>query len=503
MSTCGIKLYLLLTFHFLVHLSSSSSPSRFSPPTRVSGFGSRAIRKSIFSRQSRILESDRKAKLWVYHDDDNALWFRNENGEDDEIKFCISTDKQGEWSIKKESDVTLSRAPLSENKNWVPIEGIYGVYQIPSGIIMVLIPKIKSVYEAPSCAGKENWWKIQKISSLELVHLSNSKSLTTNQVKEEIRQLQLLRRALKQHKFYCCRDSRLVPDMTKTLQTSFCQLNNDTTLDNWWTSEQPPDARFFWNQEAVAPLLCQRNKSDGNCVESLLQHTIPVTSAYIGVKSNLTANEDDSNTSTKYTQLLISRRSRFRAGTRFTRRGADATGNVANYAETEQVVLTELEGNLQKIASHIQIRGSIPLRWSSPADVKTYRPKVRIGTDPTAQAEAIRKHLVEQQDHYGCGVIFCNLVDKKSDQGRLGQAFDSVLQAVLDVYYDSDSTSDKIKHVWFDFHAEVKNGKWDRLSILLKNLKPYLKDHGYFEASMEEDNEIKIDSQQTSMIRTK
>ena len=36
--------------------------------------------------------------------------------------------------------------------------------------------------------------------------------------------------------------------------------------------------------------------------------------------------------------MLISRRSRFRAGTRYKRRGVDDDGHVANYVETEQIV---------------------------------------------------------------------------------------------------------------------------------------------------------------------
>ena len=34
---------------------------------------------------------------------------------------------------------------------------------------------------------------------------------------------------------------------------------------------------------------------------------------------------------------MVSRRSRFRAGTRLQRRGADELGHVANYVETEQI----------------------------------------------------------------------------------------------------------------------------------------------------------------------
>lgn len=39
----------------------------------------------------------------------------------------------------------------------------------------------------------------------------------------------------------------------------------------------------------------------------------------------------------KFELSLISRRSRFRAGTRYKRRGVDVQGHCANYVETEQV----------------------------------------------------------------------------------------------------------------------------------------------------------------------
>ena len=69
---------------------------------------------------------------------------------------------------------------------------------------------------------------------------------------------------------------------------------------------------------------------------------------------------------------LISRRSRFRAGTRYFRRGIDREGNVANFNETEQILLLEgnsrsepnsLDNNAAKF-SFVQIRGSIPVFWS-------------------------------------------------------------------------------------------------------------------------------------------
>jgi len=75
---------------------------------------------------------------------------------------------------------------------------------------------------------------------------------------------------------------------------------------------------------------------------------------------------------------LISRRSRYRAGTRYFKRGIDKDGHVANFNETEQIVLLEQLGkNTAEILSFVQIRGSIPLYW---AEVNTlrYKPDLQI-----------------------------------------------------------------------------------------------------------------------------
>lgn len=80
---------------------------------------------------------------------------------------------------------------------------------------------------------------------------------------------------------------------------------------------------------------------------------------------------------------LMSRRSRFRAGTRYFRRGIDREGHVANFVETEQVLLLDSaspDGTGDEISaqlSFVQIRGSIPLFW---AEINTlrYKPDLQI-----------------------------------------------------------------------------------------------------------------------------
>ena len=78
---------------------------------------------------------------------------------------------------------------------------------------------------------------------------------------------------------------------------------------------------------------------------------------------------------------LVSRRSRYRAGTRYFRRGIDREGHVANFVETEQILLVDAaDGNGEEASiqlSFVQIRGSVPVFW---AEVNTlrYKPDLQI-----------------------------------------------------------------------------------------------------------------------------
>jgi phosphatidylinositol 3,5-bisphosphate 5-phosphatase len=67
------------------------------------------------------------------------------------------------------------------------------------------------------------------------------------------------------------------------------------------------------------------------------------------------------------TIILIGRRSRYFAGTRYLKRGINDHGNVANCVEIEQIVYdADTLLNQQKngnFSSYVQIRGSIPIFW--------------------------------------------------------------------------------------------------------------------------------------------
>lgn len=89
---------------------------------------------------------------------------------------------------------------------------------------------------------------------------------------------------------------------------------------------------------------------------------------------------------TPFSLILISRRSRYRAGTRYFTRGIDSAGHVANFNETEQIILLD-DPNNEKGGlgepdsgvrlSFVQTRGSIPVYWAEINNLR-YTPDIQI-----------------------------------------------------------------------------------------------------------------------------
>lgn len=71
-----------------------------------------------------------------------------------------------------------------------------------------------------------------------------------------------------------------------------------------------------------------------------------------------------------------------------------------------------------QIASHVQIRGSIPLFWSMKPTMQ-WTPPVVINPDFDQSFQAAKLHVNETCDQYG-KQYFVNLIDKKGSQLRIG-----------------------------------------------------------------------------------
>jgi hypothetical protein len=408
--------------------------------------------------------------------------------------------------------VTSSGAPVQE----VPIEAIFGIYDLLSGSYVALVTESESyVSIQPQPQQQQAAINIRKVKKVILLPLfQQQRVLSPAKQQDEAKYLELLHQAFAHHSFFFS----FTTDITLTQQTlhKSVKMVNQATKPLWFRA----DSRFFWNRELVVDLIaCEAD-----------QWIVPFMSAYIEVHYECDIEDE------KFTLLFISRRSRHRQGCRYTKRGLDSNGNTANFVETEQILFF----NSGKISSFVQIRGSIPLLWSSPVLLK-YDPFVYIEDDMSGEAdhsksiELATKHVMELLEKYnddnhsggsssssanhhytgssgisgnngtstpytGTGsVVFINLVDNKKQQAQLGNKFADVVNTVNATLMGPNSAHAPLTYIWFDFHAECKKaGKWNNLSKLLQLVNEKFMSQKYF---VKQANGH-ITSWQTGIIRT-
>lgn len=208
------------------------------------------------------------------------------------------------------------------------------------------------------------------------------------------------------------------------------------------------DQRFVWNRYLLKNFMSYDYKN----------FALPLIHGFISINQCVVNGNN-------FIWAIISRRSIHRAGTRLFRRGIDRDGSVANFVETEQIV----EYDNDK-CSFVQIRGSIPLFWSQSPDLRYKPPPKVLDVDSEEQKQACVKHLDSMSLLYGRQVLL-DLVDQKGAEGRLEQAFSDVIASIG---YTS------VRYEPFDFHAECRHMKWERLSILIDRVAHDQDEMGYF-----------------------
>ena len=363
----------------------------------------------------------------------------------------------------------------------VPLHAVFGIYELLSGPYIALIRDSEIAFNAPIAArslGKgrapdglaehgddEEVVEFRRATMLAIIPLfKQGRALSEAKQRDEDRYLDLLYTAFSSHVFYFSYRH----DVTNSFQRCRDRLGGVpaellSREDRSGASWARADPRFFWNREVVQPL-----------VEAAAdQWVTPVVSAHLEVRPSIQVGD------AAFTYLFISRRSRFRAGTRYCRRGLDERGHAANEVETEQVLLHAD----RSVQAHVQLRGSIPLSWASPVTLK-YAPKVIFGAERRSQ-DAFRSHVAALEQSY-CAVargekpgevVFVNLVDRKGTQGALGEAFKEQVDTAMHTVSGRQSTP-KMSYVWFDFHAQCRAGR-GALDRLLARLRDALDGQGY------------------------
>jgi len=321
-------------------------------------------------------------------------------------------------------------------------------------------------------------------------------------------------------------------DITNTFQR---QSQLDPSVPLW----KRADDRFFWNKFVQSDLIDFRTSGTRH-----QQGQQPGVDPYIlPVMFGMMEIIPTRVKSTPLSLVLITRRSRHRAGTRYFSRGIDEEGHVSNFNETEQIIILNDStsglggfaggGGMQngkvggsggkevQIMSYVQTRGSVPVFW---AEVNTlhYTPKLQIRGVETA-VSAAQAHFDEQIRIYGDNYIV-NLVKQKGREQRVKEAYEQMIKMLMTSPYEGtsgDSRSsekfhlvessknqqkfDRLHYVYFDFHNETKGLQWHRVQLLVDQLHDALEKQQYFRGvDMPADIEgrLEVRNHQTSVIRT-
>ena len=357
----------------------------------------------------------------------------------------------------------------------VQFECIFGLYHLLAGSYVALVQESENWVSINRDNVHINIRRAKKITLYPL--FLKEKTLSENKAKDEGMYLELLRKGFDCHNFFFSLDYDLTLSQQKIAKLYLQMKRERENIGNrggiagigdvstgaddgggfdaqrgkpLWARADP---RFFWNADVVSDLIACSADS----------WVVPFMSAYVELQPDCEVEDE------RFEMLFISRRSRHRQGTRFTKRGIDSKGETANFVETEQILVF----GTGKISSYVQIRGSIPLLWSSPVHCK-YDPVVHIDGDSAKSVKFAGEHVnqifAEYADNAGRSSLTCiNLIDNKphKDQGKLGAAFKKTIEGVKTVL--KPERAHNLKYVWFDFHHETKQkNKWANLAKLLK-----------------------------------
>lgn len=321
------------------------------------------------------------------------------------------------------------------------------------GDVLIVITGREKVVSLQVDGGKHD---IYRVTSTKILPFSRAKLHLSNKLAaDEEHFLAGIQQVLDNDNFYFC----YTWDLTR------CKQRQITQPFPLWTRA---DNRFYFNR------YLQRRMIDltmGNADQNLGAFILPVISGFVGFKEVLVSQKS-------FSYGLISRRGVLRAGTRYFSRGIDSDGNVSNFVETEQLVIYQ-----DRIYSHVQLRGSIPLFWKQLINTK-YKPEIIVHSTP-GTIDAAKRHFDDLRANYGRVICF-NLVDSHGYEESVGNSMTSLIASFQDIIY---------KH--FDFHKECRKMQWERISILANEFEREISDQGYFASDMSGTTKM-----QTSVIRT-
>ncbi|KAL6445534.1 hypothetical protein ACFW04_000823 [Cataglyphis niger] len=250
--------------------------------------------------------------------------------------------------------------------------------------------------------------------------------------------------------FFFCQTGDITNSLQRQCIAESQQCNQDKPL---W---QRVDDRFFWNKHMLHDII-NLDRDKANC------WILPIIQGYVQIeKCVVEVGFDEQPQQEIFNLAIISRRSRFRAGTRYKRRGVDDDGKCANYVETEQLVWYH-----DHQVSFVQVRGSVPVYWSQPG--YKYKPPPRIDKDEVETQIAFEKHFSEELTLYG-PICIVNLVEQSGKEKIIWEAYSN---------HVFNYNHPDITYTTFDFHEYCRGMHFENVSILVNALTTVLADMSY------------------------
>ncbi|KAK4537256.1 hypothetical protein CDCA_CDCA11G3281 [Cyanidium caldarium] len=216
---------------------------------------------------------------------------------------------------------------------------------------------------------------------------------------------------------------------------------------------------FVWNH-ALLTHLTRVSVDDSAERSALLPLSIPLVFGFVDHCTAPCRTVDGASATLHY--LLVSRRQRHRAGLRYIDRGADVHGHVANFVETESVLICG-----RRVASLLQLRGSIPLHWQQQTSM-AYKPLAQLLGTAEQHRLAFTRHFQVLHQRYGQPIVAVDLVDQRGHELTLQQA------------YAAEADACNIPYIAWDFHRQCRGMRYERVQSLVEMLQGQLAAQGLF-----------------------
>lgn len=162
--------------------------------------------------------------------------------------------------------------------------------------------------------------------------------------------------------------------------------------------------------------------------------------------------------------ILISRRVNKNNGPRYWARGADSDGFVANFVESETIIVKS-----DTTYAFVQVRGSIPIEWSQYPDLRP-QPEVVIGSTSNCKKDC-QAHFNFLRKSYGDTIVgICLTENRGRKEGNLTKLY---------LHYGNQEKGVKVVH--FPMNTICKGNNFEKVSTVLPEIQKYLDEIGYSE----------------------